>query len=423
MKKIALLFFVILTLFTPLFAQSVKEAAKAEDEIIKLNFVEIMPTEQRTLLLQQVIENYEKDHPNVDIALVTFSEDDAWDGLSAMIEEGSADICEIRDRSVAKFIEKGYFLSLDDYIAEWSNKDQLVDAAVEVGASIDGNTRFLPLYMYVKALIVRTDILAQYGIKVPTNLVEFKEACEALMAQGNGQYAFALKGTTPTRIMDVLLLSSIDNIDPENVYQTTDGHFYLDTPGGRAALEAYISLYKNYCPPESVYWTFSDQIQGFVSGQTPLLVQDSDALMYIDAELDASQYSVLPIPVGTTGKRYLDQGYAGLAVAYNSEYPEEAFEFIKYMVSANVNTEICEFYGALPVNKQSYYLSDTFSNENYRVGIEQLTYEDTVLFSFPLDNPLFYGYQKVYEKAVREMLLGNTTIDETIEELKGYWGY
>ena len=422
MKKFVLIFFLVMIFVTSLFAQSVQEVAE-EDEIIHLNFVEILPSEERTILLKQVIENFEKDHPNVDIQLISFSEDDAYEGLSAMIKEGTADICEVRDRSVAKFIEEGLYLSLDDYVEEWNTSDQLIDAALEVGSSVGDGTYFIPLYLYVKALIVRTDILAQYGLTAPTTMDEFRAVCDALMAQGNGQYAFALKGTTPCRIMDVLFCSYIDNIDPDNIYLTTDGHFYLDTDGGRAALEAYIRLYKNYCPPESINWTFSDQIQGFVSGQTPLLVQDSDALMFIDQYLDASQYEVVPIPVGITGKRYLDQGFAGLAIASTSKYPEEAFEFIKYMVSANVNTQVCEFYGALPVNKQAYYLSDTFRNENYKVGIEQLSYEDTVLMRFPLDDPRFLGYQKVHENAVREMLLGNATVEETIQVLKDYWGY
>ena len=424
MKKFVLTFFIVMILATSLFAQSVTEATKDEDEIVHLNFVEILPTEERTILLKQVIENYEKDHPNVEIELITFSEDEAYEGLSSMIKEGTADICEVRDRSVAKFIEEDLYYNLDDLIGEWSNSVQLIDAALEVSSSIgEGCTYFIPLYLYVKALIVRTDILAQYGLTAPTTMDEFRAVCSTLVAQGNGQYAFALKGTTPCRIMDVLFCSYIDNIDPDNIYLTTDGHFYLDTDGGRAALEAYVRLYKNYCPPESIDWTFSDQIQGFVSGQTPLLVQDSDAIMLIDQYLDESQYQVVPIPVGTTGKRYLDQGFAGLAVASTSKYPEEAFEFIKYMVSANINTQICEFYGALPVNKQAYYLSDTFKNEDYKVGIEQLTYEDTVLMRFPLDDSRFLGYQKVHETAIKELLLGNATVEETIQTLKEYWGY
>ena len=72
-------------------------------------------------------------------------------------------------------------------------------------------------------------------------------------------------------------------------------------------------------------------------------MQDPDAVGNVSKSLKPEQYTAIPMPLGDSGKRYLDYGYAGLAVAANSEHPEEAFEFIKYMISGEVNARICEF--------------------------------------------------------------------------------
>lgn len=423
MKKIISLVLVVMVFAIPLFAQSVVE--KTESEKIHLTFVETMTNEGRTLILQQAIENFEATHPNIDVELISPAYNDAEATLQTMLENGeTVDICEIRDQSVAKLIAKNLLLPIDSYVADWKLTDQLLDETFLATASFSGSDAyyFIMQYMYVKALMVRTDILEQYDIEIPTTMAELYEACIKLTQQSNGQqYGFAVKGTNPCRVLEVLLLGEIENIDPANIYTTTDGNFYLDTPSGKAALENYLRLYKNGAPAESAYWSFTDQVNGFISGEAAFLVQDPDALSMILEVLDEDQFTVAPIPVGSTGKRYLDYGFAGLAIGATSEHPDEAFEFISYLLSEEVNAQICEFYGALPVNKNVYELSPMFSNDLYRNGLAALSYEDTVLFTFPLDDPKFKDYTSLYTTAIKDMLLENKTVDETVQILKDFW--
>ncbi len=422
MKRVVLLAFLVLVFMLPLFAQSVVE--KSETEKVHLTFVEAMANEGRTLILQQAIENFEKEHPNIDIDLISPAENEAEETIRKMLENGEKiDICEIRDQSVAKLLDENLLAPLDEYIFGSDLADRLLDATFTATKAFNssGSYFFIMQYMYVKALIVRTDILEEYGLEIPTTMQEFYETCVKITQSGDGPCGYGLKGTNPLRILDPLLLGEIENIDPENVYTTTDGSFYLDTEDGRAALNSYLDLYKYGSAEETVNWSFYDQIEKFISGECTFIVQDPDALSMIFEVLDEDQFAVAYIPVGSSGKRYLDYGFAGLAIAANSEHKDEAYEFISFMLSTNVNAQICEFYGALPVVKEVYEVSSMYGDEHYQVGLASLKDEDTVLFSFPLDDPKFRDYMKLYTTAISDMLLENKTVDETIQILKDFW--
>lgn len=422
MRKLIIITFIAMVLATPLFAQSVVE--KSETEKVHLTFVEAMANENRTLILQQAIENFEATHPNIEVELISPAESEAEETIYNMLKNGeSVDICEIRDQSVAKLLDENLLAPLNDYIEKSDIGDRMLSAAFTATASFSGSGyySFIMQYMYVKALFVRVDILEEYGIEVPTTMEELYEACMKLNAKDDGHYGFGIKGTSPLRILDPVFLGEIENVDPDNIYTTTDGNFYLDTDGGRYALSNYINLYKNGSPEESINWSFYDQVEGFISGECAFIIQDPDALSMVLEVLDEDQIAVVAVPVGSTGKRYLDYGFAGLAISANSEHKDEAYEFMEFMLSAEVNAQICEFYGALPVVKEVYELSPMFSNDFYKVGLASLEDEDTVLFSFPLDDSRFKDYMSLYTTAIKDMLLENKTVDETIEILKNFW--
>ncbi|MBQ3371865.1 MAG: sugar ABC transporter substrate-binding protein [Oscillospiraceae bacterium] len=397
------------------------------DEKVTLTFAETMTSPERTLVLEDAIKAYEADHPNVTIELVSPPYESAETKVASMLAAGQeVDIVEIRDNSVGAWINNGFLYKLDDLVADWDGKDQLVDAALLAGASMGDATFFIPQYLYVKALMVRTDILDKLGVtEMPTTTDEFLAVCKQITDPSKGQYAFALRGIgSPCKTTDIMFATEVPNLRLDNFYLTEDGTFYMDTDGGRKALANYLDLFQNCCPPDSVNWGYNDQINGFVSGTTPFLVQDPDAVGSVSGSLSPDQYTAIPMPLGDSGTRYLDYGFAGLAVAANSEHPAEAFDFVKYMISAEVNASICEFYGALPVNKGAYEASAMFELPVYKAWADEMADEHTVFTKFPLEDPRFTEYAStVHLAAIQSYLLGQSTAEDMIKTCKDFWGY
>ncbi len=397
------------------------------EEKITLTFAETMTSPERTLVLEDAIKAYEADHPNVTIELVSPPYESAETKVASMLAAGQeVDIVEIRDNSVGAWINNGFLYKLDDLVADWDGKDQLVDAALLAGASMGDATFFIPQYLYVKALMVRTDILEKLGVtEMPATTDEFLAVCKQITDPAKGQFAFALRGIgSPCKTTDIMFATEVPDLRLDNFYLTEDGTFFMDTEGGRKALANYLDLFQNCCPPDSVNWGYNDQINGFVSGTTPFLVQDPDAVGSVSGSLTPDQYTAIPMPLGASGTRYLDYGFAGLAVAANSEHPAEAFDFVKYMISADVNASICEFYGALPVNKGAYEASEMFELPVYKAWADEMADEHTVFTKFPLEDPRFTEYAStVHLAAIQSYLLGQSSAEDMIKTCKDFWGY
>ena len=397
------------------------------DDTVTLTFAETMTSPERTLVLQKAIEAFEAEHPNIKVELVSPPYESAETKVASMLAAGQeVDIVEIRDNSVGAWINNGFLYGLDDLVKDWDGKDQLVDAALLAGASMGDATYFIPQYLYVKALMVRTYILEKLGVtEMPKTTDEFLAVAKQITDPAKGQYGFALRGIgSPCKTTDIMWATEVSDLRLDNFYLTEDGTFFMDTEGGRKAVNDYLELFKDACPPDSVNWGYNDQINGFVSGITPFLVQDPDAVGSVMGSLSPDQYTAIPMPIGASGKRYLDYGYAGLAVAANSEHPAEAFEFIKYMISAEVNASICEFYGALPVNKGAYESSEMFELPVYKAWADEMADEATIFTKFPLEDPRFTEYAStVHLAAIQSYLLGQSSAEEFIQTCKDFWGY
>jgi multiple sugar transport system substrate-binding protein len=397
-----------------------------EDQVT-LTFVEVMTSPERTLVLEKAIAGFEEENPNIKIELVSPPYESAETKAASMLATGqSIDIVEIRDNSVAAWLNNDFLYKIDDLVESWGGKDELIEAALLAGSSMGDATYFLPQYLYVKGMMVRTDVLEKLGVeKMPETTEEFLETCKKITDPSKGQYGFALRGIgAPCKTSDVMMVTEVPGISEDNIYLTKDGKFFMDTEGGRKAVENYYKLFKECCPPDSVNWGYNDQINGFVSGTTPFLVQDPDAVGSVSDALTPEQYTMIPMPIGDSGVRYLDYGYAGLAVAANSEHPEEAFKFITYMISADVNAKICEFYGALPVNKGAYEKSEMFKLPVYRAWADEMEDEKTVFTKFPLEDPRFAEYSStIHLAAYQSFLLGQTDAEEFIKTCTEYWGY
>ncbi len=422
MKKAILVALVVLVSASMLFAAGANESSSDK---VKLVFVETMTSPQRTLVLQRMIDEYQEMNPNVEIELVSPPYEQADNKVTQMLNSNQAvDIVETRDHTVKQFVNNGNLLDLTPYIEQWDEADDLLDLAWQAANTVDNTPYLIPEFFYIKALVVRTDILEQYGIDIPTTMDELYEACKAITGRTTGQYGYSFRGKSNAfKISDVMLLGDVGNVNPDNIYESMDGKFSLDNEKGREALAKYVDLFRTACPSDSINWGYNEQITGFVSGTTPFLIQDPDVFSSFEGQLDPSQYAAAPVPLGSEGVRYLDYGFSGLSIAADSKHPDEAWDFIAYMLSAEKNAELCKAYGPLPIHQSTYDTDEYFSTGVYTAWAETFADEGTIFVKYPLDSPSYPGWPQVQEQSMQSLLLGNITIDQAIAQWSSYWGY
>ena len=411
----------VLLLLSPVFAAGTKEAAGP----VTLTFVETMTSPSRTAQIMDLIAKYEALNPKVKINLVSPPYEQADNKLTLMLNSNQElDIIEVRDHTVKQFVNNKKLVDLTSYLASWDEGDDLLPLTVTAANTVDNTPYLLPQFFFVKGLFVRTDVLAKYGFTtLPKTTDELYAMSKAITGKDRNQYGFGFRGKGSSfKISDILILSDVPNISVDNIYQTEDGRFAFSTPEARKAVAAYVDLYKHAVPADGVNWGFNEQVNAFISGSTPFLVQDPDTVGMVADALDPALYTVIPMPVGASGKTYLDYGFAGLGIPTTSKQPDLAWDFISFMVNAQNNADFCKVYGPLPVHISTYANDPYFSSGVYKSWETEMSDPDTYVFvKYPLDSPKYPGWAQVQEQTMQSLLLGNTTVDQAIKSWEDYW--
>jgi len=128
------------------------------------------------------------------------------------------------------------------------------------------------------------------------------------------------------------------------------------------------------------------------------------------------KWDVAPMPKGPAGPA-TSVNSAGFVVAQGSKHPDEAFEFIKFVLSSAGQTRLTELGFAIPVLK-SVAESDTFLKQP-GPGIDQQVFLDSLAFARM--KPVFKGYDEwsaTVGDGMAVIWTGekdlNTTLDEVV---------
>ncbi|MCF7933437.1 MAG: sugar ABC transporter substrate-binding protein [Spirochaetia bacterium] len=405
----------------PLFAGGSQE----KSEKTTLTYMETMTSPGRTATIQGIIDAYEALNPEIEINLISPPYEQADNKLTLMLNSNQdLDIIEVRDHTLKQFVNNGKLEDLTDYIASWDEGDDLLPLTVTAAKTVDDTPYLIPQFFFVKALFVRTDILAQYGFtEMPTTMEEMYEMAIAVTEKAPNQYGFGFRGKgSAFKVSDPMILSDVATIDLENVYRTTDGTFSMSTPEAKAALDAYVDLYNRAVPADGVNWGFNEQVNAFISGTTPFLIQDPDTVALVNEQLGEENYTVIPLPVGKSGKSFLDYGFAGLSIPSYSKNKDAAWDFISFIANAENNADFCRTYGPLPIHASTYANDDYFSSGVYKSWEQEMSDPDTYKFvKYPLDSPKYPGWAQVQEQYMQSLLLGDITSEEAIAAWESYW--
>lgn len=427
MKKVSMVAILVLC-FIALFSAALWASGGKESQTggkTKLTFLEVLTSPSRTATIQSIIDKYEAAHPNIEIELVSPPYEQADNKLTVMLNGNQPlDIIEVRDHTVKQFVNNGKLSDLGPYIAKWSEGTDLLPLTVSAGTTVDKTFYLLPQFFFIKGLFVRTDILKQYGFNtLPKTTEELYAMSIAITGKSPNQYGFGFRGKSYAfKISDIMILSDVKDVDPENVYKTKDGNFAFQNPAARQALADYVNLFKKAVPSDGINWGFNEQVNAFISGTTPFLVQDPDTVSMVNEQLGEENYTVIPMPVGKSGKVYLDYGFGGLSIPSYSKNKDAAWDFISFIVNAENNAAFCKAYGPLPVHSSTYANDPYFSSGIYKSWETEMSHPETYQFvKYPLDSPKYPGWAQVQEQYMQSLLLGKTTVDEAVAAWAAYW--
>jgi multiple sugar transport system substrate-binding protein len=399
--------------------------AFSDGQKVQLTFLEVMTSPDRTAVLHGIIDAYQAMNPNVTINLISPPYEQADNKLTMMLNaKQPLDIVEVRDFTEKQFVQNKRLENLEPYLSSWEGTKALLPVTLSAARAVDGKAYFLPQFFYIKALFVRTDMLQKLGVKdMPKTIDELYAVCKQITDPSKNQFGFGFRGKNNAyKISDPLIISDVANVDPQNTYLTKDGKSVFDNPDFLAALKKYVDLFNTATPKDAINWGFNEQVNAFVSGITPFLVQDPDTVPLLDQQLGREKYSVIPLPLGKSGKVYLDYGSAGFGIPSYSKNKSEAWKFIAYISSASVNADFCKKYGTLPITSVAFNSDPYFNSGVYKAWATTMSDSKHYVFiKYPLASPKMPGWGQIQEQYMQSALLGSTSPEDAAQKWAAYW--
>lgn len=288
-----------------------------------------------TDIVQGLVADFNAEYPDITIEIETLAFDQMRDKLIASFQssEPTYDLIVADNPWMDDFAPAGFLQPVDDRIANTPDFDHedFFGPLREI-ADVDGVTYGVPFYNYALGYLYNEPLLADAGLEVPTSLDELVATSKALTA--GDQTGLAMQPQRGYKIFEEwanFLFAAGGSIYNE------DGSGALDSPEAQAALEAYVDLYNNAAPENSLNWAFDEAFRSVSTGASAAMVSynwNLPALNSPDAGELAGNFKLAPMP---GGKQVL--GSWTWAIPTNSAEPDAAWAFVSWITSKEVDVK------------------------------------------------------------------------------------
>ncbi|MFC6084136.1 extracellular solute-binding protein [Sphaerisporangium aureirubrum] len=274
-----------------------------------------------------------------------------WDSVdqkftTAVASGDGPDVLQIGLSKLRAFADSGALLTLDDQTLK--DRPALAAAGFLDGVAAAGGARVsVPWVSDTRVLFYRTDILAEAGITgPPVTWDEVRAYAKTLAGRGEGRYGYHIPQWDSA-------LPVIMTWTEGGAIVGDGGELDFDTPAFHRAVDIYTGLYADGSVPADADF---DQLQGFVSGATPMLVSGpylAAAITSAAPQLDGA-WSVAPIPGGAAHTSLL--AGSNLGVWGSTDDEDGALRLLDYLSRPRTQLTWYELDGQLPATKAA--LSD-----------------------------------------------------------------
>src|SRR3989344_1663984 len=281
----------------------------------------------------EVIYDYQKENPHVKINYKQLSEISyEQELLNAMAASEPIDIIMFQSSWLPKHFDK--IVPVSQMQFSFTNFQNLFPTVAIQDFAPDQIIYAIPLYMDTLAMIYNRNDFDSKAIAIPPrNWADFQNVVSKLkkpVAIGGTNKSIA----NASDIISLLFLQSGSTVvDPE----FKQAIFSLNG-------DNVVSFYTQFTNPKSPYYTWKDSypysIDSFAAGNTAIIFGYQDQLEKIEERSPFISYGIALVPQPTASAQTVNWAkYRGLAVARNSQNPEEAWKFILFMTTNATESE------------------------------------------------------------------------------------
>ncbi len=227
---------------------------------------------------------------------------------------------------------------------------------ISMQISVNGKVYAQPLVIFPCLMAVNKDILKANGIEeLPTTWSEFLEDCKTVTDPANNVYGFAMNMSTDNSTCMEYFAAFAWNSGC-SILDASGGPFLAGNQVFTETVDFYKSLFDNeVVTPGMFTMTDADKVEEFVNGRVAFMPDSVAHLTNIREQAPDMDvvYMNMPSQDGYTGPSYMRANNWACGVSANSEHPQEAAKFIAYLLSQDVNADLCTHAGGFVVNTKA----------------------------------------------------------------------
>ena len=388
------------------------EETATEDEGATIKYWYWADNTEYSEVMQNIIQEFNETN---DKGITVIGEEYPWNGggysetlFTAAIGGGGPDVAAFKLTSTPLFTANELLVNLDDYIANWDDKDEIDDNLYGVMRQAGNSEQMyvMPWNTQILYVYYRPSIFEQAGVDVPQTYEAFLEAIAKTTMDTDGDgttdvYGFGMRGAQGGQ-------------EPWGsfIYGRGGSFEELDSPESIQGMEDFVSLFENgYVPPTAPTDGFNEIIANFKSGRTAMTIHHTGSSIGM-IETFGDDVSAFPFPAGDG--QWTSMGDTNNVIFASSEHPDAAFEWVSYLATGKGQEDWTIATGNVPVSKSVQEL-DYFQNDEFmKASIESMSYAGIL----PILDTTTEWINSVWPNTVAAALLGEMTPEEAMQVLQ-----
>ena len=365
----------------------------------------------------KIISDFTAQNPNIKVQLLSAP----YASTKQQLVTGAAsqtlpDVVGLDGAWVNDFAKQGAITDLSALMTEANYDPGELASQVQV----TGKTYMIPVVNFVYPLFVNKDLLTKAGVTdVPTTRTQFLDAAKKISAAGGDVKGWALP-------LDTAVPNGVQNDVMSWLWASggtmlQDGKPNLSSAAVKSTVEYVKSLNDaGVIAPGSLTMKEQDKVEKFTNGQIGMMIDSLAHINLIKKSKPDLNFEVAAVPAedGYTGKRGIPYASWGIGISDSTEHKAEAFKFVQYLLSKDVNAKLATIANGFPGNKTA---QPDFSTSDPRFktafDIYQQGYPANEFVGLPKSEDLM----RSFDEQLQLVLTGKASVDDALTKSQDSW--
>lgn len=361
-------------------------------------------------ILREIADKYEAENPGVkiDIQLTPFSQ--YWTKLETAATGGVLpDIFWMNGPNIVKYASNDMILPISENV-EKDSMDLSVYPEGLINLYTVGDKLYgIPKDWDLTALWYNKEIFDAKGVEYPTNewtWDDMVEAARKLTDESEGTYGIAARPMTQEGIYDTIPQAGGYIISED---RTKSGY---DTEEAIKGTQIWLDLIEEGLSPTLEELTDTNGVEMFKSGKLAMVYAASwNVPVFMDNENIKDVIDLVEMPI-IKERAATIHGLSNV-ISANTKYPEEAWDFVKYLGGKEANEVWAKSGAVIPARKDVLEIWEE-SNPNINLHAFTAGLEYSVMYPVSQNTAKWNDLENEY---IKQMWHGNLTAEEGLKKL------